>query len=343
MAAAEISFFDTQLSTPIELGRLRILVAGGAGFIGGHLCTRLLEQGHSVLCLDNLQTGRLTNISHLFSNRNFAFLRHDVIEALPQLGPVDQIYNLACAASPKKYQADPIHTFKTNVLGALNLLELARRYDARILQTSTSEVYGDPLVSPQPESYRGNVNTVGPRSCYDEGKRAVETLFYDYHLSKSVNTRVARIFNTYGPGMCPTDGRVICNFVTQALAGEALTVYGDGLQTRSFCYVSDLVNGLVALMSAPDTVWEPVNLGNPVEFSMRELAQTVLDKIGSGSDITYCDLPVDDPKQRKPDISRAEAVLGWRPRVSLSEGLAQTIPYFAHGIRAAGARMMVAE
>lgn len=317
----------------------RILVTGGAGFVGGHLCDRLLGAGHEVICLDNLLTGRLANIRHLLPHPRFRFVLHDIISPLPELGRIDQIYNLACAASPKKYQADPIHTFKTNIWGAINLLELAERHDARILQSSTSEVYGDPTISPQPESYHGNVNTVGPRSCYDEGKRAVETLFYDFHAQRGVRTRIARIFNTYGPGMCPSDGRVISNFVVQALAGTDITVYGDGSQTRSFCFISDLLDGLMALMAAPDTLCTPINLGNPVEFTINELAQTVRETIGSGSAIRHLDLPVDDPKQRKPDISAARSLLGWSPKVSLAKGLDNTIPYFMH----AAQTMMVAE
>ena len=317
----------------------RILVTGGAGFLGGHLCERLLAAGHDVICLDNLLTGRLANIRHLLGHPQFEFELHDIICPLPALGRIDQIYNMACAASPKKYQADPIHTFKTNVLGAINLLELAARDNAKILQSSTSEVYGDPLISPQTETYHGNVNTVGPRSCYDEGKRAVETLFHDFHENRGVRIRIARIFNTYGPGMCPTDGRVISNFVVQALAGTDLTVYGDGQQTRSFCFVSDLIDGLVALMAAPDSLCDPINLGNPVEFTINALAETVRDIIGSESKIHHLDLPVDDPKQRKPDIAAAQRHLGWAPKVTLAQGLESSIPYFAH----AAQTMMVAE
>lgn len=317
----------------------RILVTGGAGFVGGHLCDRLVADGHYVTCIDNLLTGRVANIRHLLGHPRFRFVLHDIIAPLPDLGPLDQIYNMACAASPKKYQADPVHTFKTNVWGAVNLLDLAARHNARILQSSTSEVYGDPTVSPQPESYHGNVNTVGPRSCYDEGKRAVETLFHDFHETRGVRTRIARIFNTYGPGMCPTDGRVISNFVVQALSGADITVYGDGTQTRSFCFISDLLDGLTALMAAPDSLCDPVNLGNPTEFTINELAYTVRDAIGSGSNIRHLDLPVDDPKQRKPDISAAQAYLGWVPKVSLAAGLGETIPYFARS----SLTLMVAE
>ncbi|SEO15797.1 UDP-glucuronate decarboxylase [Pseudorhodobacter antarcticus] len=319
--------------------RMRILVTGGAGFVGGHLCAQLIVDGHSVICLDNLLTGRMVNIRHLLGHPQFQFVLHDVILPIPELGRIDQIYNLACAASPKKYQADPVHTFKTNVLGAINLLELAGMQDASILQSSTSEVYGDPLISPQVESYHGNVNTVGPRSCYDEGKRAAETLFHDFHESHGVRTRIARIFNTYGPGMCPTDGRVISNFVVQALSDQDITVYGDGTQTRSFCYISDLIAGLIALMAAPDSICYPINLGNPVEFTMNELARSVRSTIGSRSVIRHISLPVDDPKQRKPDITQARRVLGWTPKVSLAEGLGTTIPYFAQ----AAQPLMVAE
>lgn len=323
---------------------LRVLVTGGAGFLGGHLCDRLVAEGHVVICLDNLLTGRMANIQHLMDNPRFSFVWHDIILPLPHLGPLDHIYNLACAASPKKYQADPIHTFKTNVLGAINLLELAAQTNACILQSSTSEVYGDPTVSPQPESYHGNVNTVGPRSCYDEGKRAVETLFHDFHETQGVRTRIARIFNTYGPGMCPSDGRVISNFVVQALAGSDITVYGDGCQTRSFCFISDLLDGLTALMAAPDDLCMPINLGNPVEFTMNELAQTVREQVGSRSRIRHLDLPVDDPKQRKPDIAAAQALLGWSPKVSLAAGLGNTIPYFAQAAQLAATQtLMVAE
>ncbi|MCV2893425.1 UDP-glucuronic acid decarboxylase family protein [Lentibacter sp. XHP0401] len=307
----------------------RILVAGGAGFLGSNLCERLIANGNSVICLDSFLTGHKANVAHLIGHPLFKLIEHDIVLPLPEFGPVSQIYNLACAASPPKYQADPLHTFKTNVIGALNLLELAELYDARILQSSTSEVYGDPEISPQPETYRGNVNTVGPRACYDEGKRAVEALFHEFHLQRGVRTRIARIFNTYGPRMSPSDGRVVSNFVVQALAGSEVTVFGDGSQTRSFCYVSDMLDGLMALMAAPDTVCDPVNLGNPAEFTVLQLARSVIKTIKSPSLISFVELPEDDPKQRKPDIRRAAHVLGWSPKVSLAEGLAETIPYFA--------------
>lgn len=319
----------TNLRKRKTIGKQRILVAGGAGFLGGHLCHRLIAEGKNVVCLDNFQTGNLSNIVGLLDDPKFTLVAHDIVDPLPQLGPFDRIYNLACAASPPKYQAHPLHTFKTNVIGGMNLLDLAERYDARILQSSTSEVYGDPEISPQPESYRGNVNTIGPRACYDEGKRAVETLFYEYHQRRGVRTKIARIFNTYGPRMSPSDGRVVSNFVVQALAGEDVTIYGDGSQTRSFCYVSDMIEGLTALMDSDDEVTGPVNLGNPGEFTVLELAQTVIETLGSRSRLRFLDLPVDDPRQRKPDISRAKDCLGWSPRVSLAEGLAQTIPFFA--------------
>lgn len=324
------SIFDSRAFKAAKAARKkRILVTGGAGFLGSHLCSRLIGEGHFVMCLDNFQTGTIENIEALLGDANFVLIPHDIVHPLPTIGPVDQIYNLACAASPPKYQIDPVHTFKTNVLGALNLLELAKRKGATILQSSTSEVYGDPEISPQPESYRGNVNTVGPRSCYDEGKRSVETLFHDFHHHHGVDTRIARIFNTYGPRMSPTDGRVVSNFVVQALAGENVTIYGDGRQTRSFCYYTDLIDGLVALMNAPEAPSGPINLGNPGEFTILELAQIIIEKLGSPSQLAFFDLPVDDPMQRKPDISRAKRILGWEPRVSLREGLEKTIPYFA--------------
>lgn len=328
-----MTFLRSDFTTQQRGTQQRILVAGGAGFLGGHLCDRLLESGHRVVCLDNFQTGRMSNIQHLLDHPQFSLICHDIVEDLPDIGALDQIYNLACAASPPKYQADPLHTFKTNIIGALNLLELAETNSASILQSSTSEIYGDPKVSPQPETYWGNVNTVGPRSCYDEGKRAVETLFYEFRRQRNVRTKIARIFNTYGPRMSPSDGRVVSNFVVQALAGDDITVYGDGSQTRSFCYLSDMIDGLTALMNAPDTVCDPVNLGNPTEFTILELATKVIETLNSRSQIQFLDLPVDDPQRRKPDISRAASVLGWAPKVTLAEGLAQTIPYFAaeHG------------
>lgn len=323
--------------------RQRVLVAGGAGFLGGHLCARLIAEGHRVVCMDNFLTGRRSNVAALLAHPRFTLVTHDIVRPLPDIGPLDQVYNLACAASPPRYQEDPLHTFKTNVIGALNLLELAERTDARILQSSTSEVYGDPEISPQPEGYRGNVNTVGPRACYDEGKRAVETLFHEFRQQRGVRTRIARIFNTYGPGMSPGDGRVVSSFVVQALAGADVTVFGDGSQTRSFCYVSDMLGGLTALMDAPDEVCDPVNLGNPAEFTILELARIVIAALKSPSRVRFVDLPVDDPKQRKPDISRAMQVLGWSPKVSLADGLARTIPYFAACARQDDQSLLAAE
>jgi UDP-glucuronate decarboxylase len=301
------------------------LVTGGAGFVGSHLCERLLRDGWEVTCLDSLLTGDRSNISHLRHYGSFSFVKADVIK--PVSLEADWIFNLACAASPPLYQRDPIHTLKTNVLGALNVLELAKRASARVFQASTSEVYGDALVHPQPEGYWGNVNSFGPRSCYDEGKRSVETLFYNYHHTHSVDIRVARIFNTYGPRMRPDDGRVVSNFVVQALQGQDITIYGDGSQTRSFCYVDDLVDGILRLMGddGPST---PVNLGNPGEFTVGELARMVVDMTGSRSTIVRRPLPVDDPRQRRPDISVARETLGWSPKVQLIEGLARTIQHF---------------
>ena len=306
----------------------RSLVCGGAGFIGSHLCERLLERGHEVICLDSFVTGQRSNIAHLLSHPHFELIRHDVV--LPIYVEVDEIYNLACPASPVHYQHDPIHTIKTSVLGAINMLGLAKRLDVRILQTSTSEVYGDPQQHPQTESYWGHVNPVGPRSCYDEGKRCAETLFFDYHRQHGVEIKIARIFNTYGPRMQPNDGRVVSNFIVQALDGRPLTVSGDGRQTRSFCYVADLVDGLIALMDSPATVTGPINLGNPREFTINELAALVLKKTGSRSPIKTQPLPQDDPKQRRPDISRAGHILNWHPRVPLEEGLDKTVRYFAN-------------
>ena len=304
---------------------MRILVTGGAGFIGSHLCERLLEDGHDVLCLDNFFTGRRVNIVKLLDNHRFELIRHDVIE--PVLLEVDQIYNLACPASPIHYQYNPVKTVKTSVMGMINMLGLAKRVHARILQASTSEVYGDPLVHPQPEGYWGNVNPIGLRSCYDEGKRIAETLMMDYHRQNKVDTRIARIFNTYGPRMLEDDGRVVSNFIVQALRGEPLTLYGAGDQTRSFCYVDDLVEPLIRLMNVDD-VHEPVNLGNPGEFTIKELADEVVKICGSNSGVRYLPLPEDDPRQRKPDISRAQALLGWTPAIALSEGLQKTVAYF---------------
>jgi UDP-glucuronate decarboxylase len=317
---------------------MRVLVTGGAGFIGSHLCERLLADGHEVICLDNFFTGRRENIFRLLDSRRFELLRHDVVE--PILLEVDQIYNLACPASPVHYQYNPVKTVKTNVMGAINMLGLAKRVRARILQASTSEVYGDPEVHPQPETYWGNVNPVGVRSCYDEGKRIAETLMTDYHRQNRVDIRIARIFNTYGPRMLENDGRVVSNFVVQALRGEPLTVYGDGTQTRSFCYVDDLVEGLVRLMNCgPGAAGEaldvhaPVNLGNPTEFSMRQLAEEVARLCGRGVEIEYRPLPADDPRQRRPDTARARRLLGWEATVPLAEGLRKTIDYFAPRVR----------
>jgi UDP-glucuronate decarboxylase len=304
---------------------MRILVTGGAGFIGSHLCERLLADGHDVLCLDNFFTGRRVNIVQLLDNHHFEFIRHDVIE--PILLEVDQIYNLACPASPIHYQYNPVKTVKTSVMGMINMLGLAKRVRARILQASTSEVYGDPLVHPQPEAYWGNVNPIGLRSCYDEGKRIAETLMMDYHRQNRVDTRIARIFNTYGPRMLEDDGRVVSNFIVQALRGESLTIYGEGDQTRSFCYVDDLVEALIRLMNVADA-HDPVNLGNPGEFTIKQLADEVVRICGSSSRVQYLPLPQDDPKQRKPDISRAQELLDWNPTIPLSEGLEKTVAYF---------------
>jgi UDP-glucuronate decarboxylase len=304
---------------------MRILITGGAGFLGSHLCDKLLAQGHDLVCLDNLFTGSKGNIAHLFGNPNFEFVRHDVID--PFKYEVDQIYNLACPASPPHYQFNPIKTTKTSVMGAINCLGLAKRVKARVFQASTSEVYGDPAVHPQPETYWGNVNPIGRRSCYDEGKRCAETLFFDYHRENKVDIRVVRIFNTYGPRMHPNDGRVVSNFIVQALKGENLTVYGDGQQTRSFCYVDDLIEGFVRLMNQTETVG-PINLGNPGEFTMLELAENVLKLTKSKSKIVHKPLPADDPKQRRPDITLARKYLKWEPKVPLAEGLKKTIAYF---------------
>jgi len=304
---------------------MRILITGGAGFIGSHLCERLLGEGNEVLCLDNFFTGRRVNIMHLLENPRFELIRHDVTE--PILLEVDQIYNLACPASPVHYQYNPVKTVKTSVMGAINMLGLAKRVRARILQASTSEVYGDPLVHPQREDYWGNVNPIGLRSCYDEGKRLAETLMTDYHRQNKVDVRIARIFNTYGPRMLEDDGRVVSNFIVQALRGEPLTLYGEGQQTRSFCYVDDLLEGLIRLMNV-EHQHEPMNLGNPGEFTIKQLAEEVIDIVGTKSEFRYMPLPQDDPNQRQPDISRAQSLLGWNPTIPLREGLKKTVEDF---------------
>jgi len=305
---------------------MRILVTGGAGFLGSHLCDRLLKDGNDVICLDNFFTGRKSNIAHLHGRPDFELVRHDVID--PFKFEVDQIYNLACPASPPHYQYNPIKTTKTSVMGAINVLGLAKRVHARVFQASTSEVYGDPAIHPQPESYWGNVNPIGKRSCYDEGKRVAETLFFDYHRENKVDIRIVRIFNTYGPRMHPNDGRVVSNFIVQALKGEDITIYGDGLQTRSFCYVDDLIEGFIRLMNQTETVG-PINIGNPGEFTMLQLAELTLKLVGGKSKIVYRTLPSDDPKQRRPDITLAQKHLNnWAPTVQLEEGLQRTIAYF---------------
>ncbi|MBR2058916.1 MAG: SDR family oxidoreductase [Fibrobacter sp.] len=304
---------------------MRCLVTGGVGFLGSHLCERLLNDGHEVICLDNYFTGRMVNVAHLRDNRNFELIRHDVTE--PILLEVDRIFNLACPASPIHYQFNPVKTIKTSVMGAINMLGMAKRVKARILQASTSEVYGDPAVHPQTEDYWGNVNPIGIRSCYDEGKRVAETLFMDYHRQNNVDIRIVRIFNTYGPRMLMNDGRVVSNFIVQALKGEDLTIYGDGSQTRSFCYVDDLIEGFVRMMNQ-DKIIGPVNIGNPGEFTMLELAKEVLDLTGSKSKIVYKPLPGDDPKMRRPNIDLAKSALGWEPTIPLRQGLEKTIVYF---------------
>jgi UDP-glucuronate decarboxylase len=306
--------------------RQRILVTGGAGFLGSHLCERLIRDGHDVLCVDNFFTGARSNIAHLLGHAQFELMRHDI--TFPLYVEVDKIYNLACPASPVHYQFDPVQTTKTSVIGAINMLGLAKRTKARILQASTSEVYGDPSVHPQPESYWGNVNPIGPRSCYDEGKRCAETLFFDYHRQHRLDVRVVRIFNTYGPRMHPNDGRVVSNFIMQALRGDDITIYGDGRQTRSFCYVDDLIDGMVRMMESDAAAPGPVNIGNPKEFTMLELAQAVVSQTGSRSKIVYRELPQDDPRQRQPDIAKARQQLGWEPNVPLEQGLQRTIDYF---------------
>ncbi len=304
----------------------RILVTGGAGFVGSHLCETLLEKGHEVFCLDNFFTGQKQNIIHLLDHPYFELIRHDI--TMPFFIEADEIYNLACPASPIHYQYNGIKTIKTSVMGAINMLGLAKRLNAKVLQASTSEVYGDPELHPQPESYWGNVNPIGPRACYDEGKRCAEALFVNYHRQNQVKIKIARIFNTYGPRMHPNDGRVVSNFIVQALKGDDITIFGDGTQTRSFCFVDDMVKALIALMETPDTVTGPINLGNPGEFTMLELAQAVLRLTGSRSKIVYMPLPQDDPIQRQPDISLARETLGWKPEVQLEPGLKHTIEYF---------------
>ena len=304
----------------------RILVTGGAGFLGCHLCERLLLSGANVICVDNFFSGARRNIEPMLGHKHFELIRHDV--TFPLYVEVDQIYNLACPASPIHYQRDPVQTTKTSVHGAINMLGLAKRVKAKILQASTSEVYGDPNVHPQPEEYWGHVNPVGPRSCYDEGKRCAETLFFDYRRQHNMRTKVVRIFNTYGPRMHPNDGRVVSNFIVQALLGRDITVYGDGAQTRSFCYVDDLIDGMIRMMATPDSVTGPINIGNPEEFSILELASTVIDLTGSRSRIVHRPMPQDDPRQRRPDISKAHDILGWAPRMPIKEGLKRTITYF---------------
>ncbi len=306
--------------------RKRILITGGAGFLGSHLSERLVDAGHDVLVVDNYFTGTKDNIAHLLGKSNFEVLRHDV--TFPLFVEVDEIYNLACPASPIHYQFDPVQTTKTSVHGAINMLGLAKRVKAKIFQSSTSEVYGDPEVHPQPEEYRGNVNPIGPRACYDEGKRCAETLFFDYHRQHGVKIKVARIFNTYGPRMHPNDGRVVSNFVVQALKGQDITIYGEGTQTRSFCYVDDLIEGFIRLMDSPDAITGPINLGNPHEFTIRQLAERVIALTGAKSKLVKRPLPADDPLQRKPDITKAKAILDWEPTIQLDAGLKKTIAYF---------------
>jgi UDP-glucuronate decarboxylase len=309
-----------------NLGSQRVLVTGGAGFLGSHLCDKLIEMGHEVICADNFYTGRKSNIAHHLTNPRFEIIRHDI--CFPLYVEVDEIYNLACPASPIHYQFDPVQTTKTSVHGTINMLGLAKRLKAKILQASTSEVYGEPTVHPQPESYWGNVNPIGVRSCYDEGKRCAETLFFDYHRQWKVRVKVARIFNTYGPRMYPNDGRVVSTFIVQALRGENLTVYGKGTQTRSFCYVDDMIDGLLRLMETSEEVTGPVNLGNPLEITVLELAEKILKLTGSKSKIIYKPLPPDDPTQRRPDISLARKILDWQPKIGLDEGLARTVEYY---------------
>jgi UDP-glucuronate decarboxylase len=316
------------------LGQKRILVTGGAGFLGTHLCRRLLGQGHEVLCVDNFSTGTRRNIEEFLDDPMFELLRHNV--TFPLFVEVDEIYNLACPASPVHYQFDPVQTTKTSVSGAINMLGLAKRLKVRILQASTSEIYGDPIVHPQPEDYWGNVNPIGSRSCYDEGKRCAETLFFDYHRQHKMSIKVARIFNTYGPNMRPDDGRVVSNFICQALLGEDITIFGRGEQTRSFCYVTELIDGLDRLMNSPENITGPINIGNPNEFTIRELAEKVIDITGSKSKIVERPLPEDDPKQRQPNIDLAEKLLGWHPTINLNEGLKRTVAYFEALLREHG-------
>ena len=320
-----ICFFEKRVELK-EANQIHVLVTGGAGFLGSHLCERLLKDGQDVVCVDNFYTGSKRNIQHLLENPFFELLRHDI--TFPLYVEVDRIYNLACPAAPIHYQNDPVQTTKVNVHGSINMLGLAKRLKARILQASTSEVYGNPTVHPQPETYLGSVNPIGPRACYDEGKRCAETLFFDYHRQYGIEIKVARIFNTYGPRMHPNDGRVVSNFILQALRGEAITIYGDGSQTRSFCYVDDMVDGLIRLMNSPDDLTGPINLGNPEEITILELADKIIKLAASRSEIIFKPLPADDPRQRKPDITLAKEKLGWSPWTSLEEGLGKSIAYF---------------
>ena len=308
------------------MGIRRILVTGGAGFLGSHLCERLVAQGHDVICVDNLFTSQKSNIMHLIGKPNFDFIRHDITHPISL--EVDEIYNLACPAAPGHYQYNPIKTMKTSVMGAINVLGMAKRCRAKVLQASTSEIYGDPEIHPQPESYRGNVNPIGPRACYDEGKRAAETIFFDYYRSNRVNIRVVRIFNTYGPRMHPFDGRVVSNFIRQALRNEDITIFGDGSHSRSFCYVDDLIEGMTRMMDGPDEFVGPVNIGNPVEFTIKQLAEEVIAVVGSKSKIVHRPLPTDDPSQRQPDITLARSKLKWEPKIALRQGLEKTVAYF---------------